>query len=85
MIDLGDSDEDDDDGYVSKPVNDNPAIDYKSPASDFRQDIAVRPSKPSPIEIKDDETPHSLHYGQGRERVSRQPRRRQMAMLPRRL
>ena len=55
MIDLGDSDEDDDDGYVSKPVNDNPAIDYKSPASDFRQDIAVRPSKPPPIEIKDDD------------------------------
>ncbi|CAN9369299.1 hypothetical protein CC77DRAFT_1040136 [Alternaria alternata] len=55
VIDLGDSDEDDDSGYVSKPVNDNPAIDYKSPASDFRQDIAVRPSKPSPIEIKDDD------------------------------
>ena len=55
VIDLGDSDEDDDDGYVSKPVNDNPAIDYKSPASDFRQDIAVRPSKPPPIEIKDDD------------------------------
>lgn len=55
MIDLGDSDADDDDGYVSKPVNDNPDIDYKSPASDFRQDIAVRPSKPSPIEIKDDD------------------------------
>jgi hypothetical protein len=55
VIDLGESDEDDDSGYVSKPNNDNPALDYKSRNYDYKQDIAVRPSKPPPIEIEDDE------------------------------
>ncbi|CAG5175327.1 uncharacterized protein ALTATR162_LOCUS8049 [Alternaria atra] len=55
VIDLGDSDKDDDSGCVSKPYNDNPALDYTSSNSVFKQDVAVRPSKPPPIEIKDDE------------------------------
>jgi hypothetical protein len=55
VIDLGDSDEDDDPGCVSKPYNDNPALDYTSSNSVFKQDVAVRQSKPPPLEIKDDE------------------------------
>jgi len=55
VIDLGDSDLDDDSGYVSKPHNDKSELDYKPPRSNDKQPIAVRPSKPPPIEIKDDD------------------------------
>ncbi|KAI4618419.1 hypothetical protein J4E80_005017 [Alternaria sp. BMP 0032] len=55
VIDLGDSDLDDDSGYVSKPHNDKSELDYKPPSSNDKQPIAVRPSKPPPIEIKDDD------------------------------
>jgi hypothetical protein len=54
VIDLGDSDPDDDHGYVPKSRNDKAALDSELARSDHKQHMAVRPSKPPPVEIKDD-------------------------------
>jgi hypothetical protein len=55
VIDLDDSEQDDDSAYVPKPRNDNSALDYKAPKFDCKEDIAVRPSKPVPLGTNDDD------------------------------
>jgi hypothetical protein len=55
IVDLGDSDEEDDSGYVSKPLHDDPALDDEPLGAVYKQDIPVRSAKPAPVVIDDDE------------------------------
>jgi hypothetical protein len=83
IVDLGDSDEEADSGYVSKPLDD-PALDDEPWKADYTQEIPVRPSKPAPLVIGDDEDEEveeiesdpilALLQAQARERVAAKAR-----------
>ncbi|KAF2832238.1 hypothetical protein CC86DRAFT_280471 [Ophiobolus disseminans] len=55
IIDLGDSDEDDDTGYNLRSGNGNSLLDYSGWKTDRKQDMAVRPLRPAIPVVDDDD------------------------------